>query len=398
MASKDNLVLGLDIGASNISAAICEVDAEGDINIKGCGSSISAGISKGHIEDSDELFRAVERAIKRAESQAGVKSDKVLVNIPPDGMQFIHNVGLLISKEESGQISEKDRVECIKRSKNVVQSNDQKVVHVIPLFYKVEGVFVQNPIGVFGQTLEAHTHVILTNSHTILALYKVLKLLGLTVKGILYDGLAIAEVLLSDMAKNKGCILIDCGGRFTKINLFKNQLLHQSVILPIGGETFTNDIAQCLKLSIPEAERLKLEFGEVVLEYVNAQEYIQITTKDADKKDIKKLLLAQIVEARMKELVSLILKSMPSYLNDDYSIVVTGGGGRLKGMCDYLERAFNCSVRYGAEGLMSKIVKHEEYASAVGAVLYGLRIGTLVYYQGKTSLGSRLKKWILDFF
>jgi len=398
MVDKHNLVLGLDIGSSKISAAICEVDADGDINIKGCGNSISAGLSKGIVEDSDELFRAIERAIKRAESQAGVKPARVLVNIPPHGMQFIHNVGLLISKEESGQISEKDKMECIKRSKNVVQNTDQKMVHVMPLFYKVDGTLVQNPVGVFGETLEVHTHIVLTQSQTILSLYNVLKKLELTVNGMIYDGLATSEVVLNDNNRENGCVFIDIGGRFTKVNVFKNHLLYKSFVLPVGGETFTNDIAQCLKLSIPEAERLKLEFGDVNLEAVSTQEYVEVTTKEGEKKDIKKLLLSQIVEARMKELVALMLRSMPNYLDDNYTIVVTGGGGRLKGVSAYLENAFECSVRYGVEGLMSKIVKHEDYATSVGAIMYGLRTGALVYYPGKTSLAARLKKWILDVF
>ena len=56
-------------------------------------------------------------------------------------------------------------------------------------------------------------------------------------------------------------MLVDIGGGKTNVAIYHHGAVRHTVVVPLGGEHFTNDIAVGLRTSIPEAERLKREQG-----------------------------------------------------------------------------------------------------------------------------------------
>lgn len=380
MANLHNCVLGLDIGDSKICAVVCEIDAKREVHLRGIGTSISSGLSKsGTIEDSEELCRSIDRAIKRASRDATVSPTRVITNIPVYNMQFVRSVGVVLSKEENGCISESDRVECIRRTQHVSKSTDQKVVHIIPLIYKVDGQIVENPVGISGHNLEVETLVVLAPSETVTVLTHVLKSLGLHISGIMYDGIATGQIMLTRKERTEGAILCDIGGRYTKVSVYKDNTLFNAGIIPIGGDTFTRDVSQCLKVTLPEAERLKILNGDVLLSRVNPQDVIEITTQDIGRRAIKKLLICQILEARLAELVRLTRKSFPDVFESNYQFVVSGGGAQLPGIAEYVEHHFTVPVRDGLPDEMAGALDDPHFATAIGLVLYAVRIKAIDY-------------------
>lgn len=398
LQESKNFYLGLDIGATKVCAAICQLNPDHSIQLRGVGTSISYGLDKGYITDPKEVHKSIERAVSRAENEAGCKVSKVLVNVPALGLEFMHNTGMFISKDESGQITESDKVECIRRSKNVALSSDKIVLHAIPLLYKVEGDWVQNPVGVFGKMCELNTHIILSQVAVIDQLKLVLKECGFYINGIMYDALSQSHVFLSQQERKDGAILVDIGGASTKVSVFKNNVLCQSLVLHVGGDVFTSDIAKCLNVSIPEAERLKILYADIFVERISSQESIEITTKTEGVKQIKRFLLCQIVEARAKELFKYIEKKCPLIADRSYQMVVAGGSGLLKGMSDFLRQLYNEAVREGMTEEISSIVGGSSYSSAVGMVLYGVKAKAIDYVRERKPLKQRCVSWARNFF
>ncbi|MBG90805.1 MAG: cell division protein FtsA [Actinobacteria bacterium] len=393
--AKNNTILGLDLGSSKICAAICQVNDQSELSVLGLGTSVTAGLSHGSIQDADELSRSIERAIKRASSGLTSIPQKVMVNVPLLGFRFVHNVGLLISKEDTGQISQTDQTECIRRSKNIVQSPEQKMLHMLPINYKVDQQEVKNPVGVFGKTLEVKSHLILAHSETILLLSKLLKRLNLHISGLVYDPLSLSQLVLAEKERDQGAILVDIGGAFTKICLIKEQKLYRSKLIPIGGDTFTKDIAVCLNVSIPEAERLKIIYGDVCLSRINPSETLDITTLSEGPKKIKRILLSQILEARAAELYKLITAEVENELAQRHQVVVIGGGSLLKGMVEYGQAEFGVSTREGLPDMLKSVVESTVYSSAVGLVFYGLKTGSISSPKSQQiPLLERCRSWL----
>ena len=396
MKIDDNLVLGLDIGSTKICAAICEIDRYSDLSLKGIGHSISSGIHKGKIEDPRELLRSIERAIRRAQMSAGASSAKVFLNCPFAGIGFAYNSGIVMGKEENGIIILSDKTECINRSKTVVKTGEQTIMHAIPLFYKVDQKMVQNPVGMVGKNLEVYTHLVLGNTDNITILTKLIRQLNLQVKGLIYDPLAMAQVYLSDLDRRDGSLLLDIGGRFSKLNVFKNNLLQKSLVIPIGGETITADIAACLKVTVPEAERLKILYGTLDISSIGQHETIEITSKETGRTDIKKMLLCQIIEARVSELLKIAKKQIKFDFGKTYPLVLAGNGSQLKGLQPYLLQNLGLPVREHIPETMRNIIESPSHASAIGLVLYGVKNQAVgfVDQQKKTWLGKMID-WFL---
>lgn len=379
MNDKVLSVMGLDVGSSRVCAVIADVNGHGKIAVRGIGTSITSGIQSGWITDEGELTKSVDRAISRAVSQAGVKPLHVLTNIPAAGMRYIHSAGFVVAKDDSGQITNEDRSSAIQLSKNIVKDIQERIMHVIPISYKVDGRPIDYPIGAYGRNLEVKVSVILGNQATIRILTQILNRLGFQVNGLMADVIASSQVLLALHEQRRGAILIDIGGRFTKVAVIQNQSLISGGIIPLGGETVTSDISQCLNVTLPEAERLKLIYSDVDISRVSPLESIEVTTKDKGRKRIKAVLLAQIVEARISEIFDIVYKKNLIDDANDFPIVLCGGGGQLNGLPQYIEKRFARKVRVGLPDDMAKLLENANYASAYGAIMQGIQTQAIPY-------------------
>jgi len=398
MEANDNIYIGIDIGSSKICASVCELASDGELQILGVGTSISNGVEKGAISNSSELYKSIDRAIKRAEREAKSTSANILVNLPYDSMEFIPNTGILISKEESGQISYEDKIECFRRSKNISVSSKKTLLHAIPKSYKVDGKEVNNPVGVFGKSLELETLLVATNSDNILNVKQILKNMGFFIKGFIYDALAQSQVLLLDDERKSGSILIDFGGTSIKVSTFNNNIMMESFIFPFGSDVLTQDIAKCLNVAMPEAERLKILYGDVELSKVNQRETIEINSKSEGRKTIKRFLLCQILESRINELTHFLYSKIPNIKNSNYKLILGGGGSLLKGFKDHIKNNYNENVRLGLPDFVKGILESSTYATSGGLVLYGLKTSAIEYNPNSESIIYKIKKWLKKYF
>ncbi|MDN5344242.1 MAG: cell division protein FtsA, partial [Clostridia bacterium] len=79
--SKENLVLGLDIGTTKVVAVVAEVVPEGRLNIIGLGETPSGGLRKGIIVDIENTARSIEKAVAQAERMSGCKLQAAYVGL-----------------------------------------------------------------------------------------------------------------------------------------------------------------------------------------------------------------------------------------------------------------------------------------------------------------------------
>jgi cell division protein FtsA len=399
MNTNKELIMGLDIGSTKICAAICIINKAGELSLVSVGTSISAGLKKGRIENAEELCDAIKKAVQKAEHKAGIRPDRVLINLPLYGVEFAHNLGFILSKEETGQISKNEKNECIKRSGNIYKTSKQKILHVIPLFFKVDGTVVKNPVGVFGSNLEVQTHMILGRTSAIMGISNILKNLDLHISGIIYDPIAVSQIMLTDAERREGGVLVDIGGQFTKVSIFRDNLLHRSFFIPVGGTTLTQDIATCLKTTIPEAERIKILHTNVNLEDVMPKEKIEILPQNSKQVEIDKLLLCQIAEARIAELVELIKTELDVKLDSSYTCVLAGCSSQIAGLRSYFQKKLEIHCRQGIPEDVTPIVEDIGIASAVGLIIYGIKTGAIPYQsKPKNKIAAAVSGWAKKLF
>ncbi|NQY74713.1 MAG: cell division protein FtsA [Candidatus Margulisbacteria bacterium] len=387
-------ILGLDLGSNNIYASVCNVNSDGDLILKGIGSSLTTGFKKGTITNPEEARKCVSKAVDRACKDAEVRPQCVISNIPCQGIQFVSNSGIVVSKSTSGLISAEEKNECIEKSKRIIKDASQVLLHVNPLYFNVDGKYLQNPVGVKGQQLEVKTHIVLGDVQNITSVRDLLSAEGFQIKGLVFDGIAISHAYLTKEERMSGAAVLDIGGQFTKLTIYKHDVLYYSQIIPIGGDTITRDISQVLNVTFPEAERLKILYGQVNVKDINPKETISITTINRQRKVISKQYLCEIIEARVNELIQFISSFIQDATFSPPFMVLCGKGSQLSGITNAFEKSLPIRLRIGLPTDIDTLLPSKDHALSIGLIYYGLKMGALSMNPPKKwGITSKMKRW-----
>jgi cell division protein FtsA len=224
---------------------------------------------------------------------------------------------------------------------------------------------------------------------------------GLLVGDTVLEPMAAAESVISDDEKELGVVLVDIGGGKTNVAIYHHGAIRHTVVVPVGGEHFTNDIAVGLRTSIPEAERLKREQGSATTPSSDQDVVFEIMGMGARQpRAIAHSVLSDILQPRAEEIIHFVrneIRSAGYERQAGAGIVFAGGGAMLKGFTELAESVLDLPVRIGismgfAEGKNSQIsaLQGPEFATLTGLVLYGdRRRKTHDFHEGKGSWSKR---------
>jgi cell division protein FtsA len=226
----------------------------------------------------------------------------------------------------------------------------------------------------------------------------------LLVEDTVLDPIAAAEAVLSDDEKELGTVLVDIGGGKTSVAIYHHGAVRHTIVLPIGGEHFSNDIAVGLRTAIPEAERLKREQGCAFASMADMDNVFEIVGMGARQpRAIAQQLLSDILQPRAEEIVHFVrneIRSAGYERQAGAGVVMTGGGAMLKGFVELAEEILDLPVRIGiCSGRFQKKDSHvsalegPEFATVTGLVLYGERRRRRQDFHENS--GSGLRKLVL---
>jgi cell division protein FtsA len=172
--------------------------------------------------------------------------------------------------------------------------------------------------------------------------------------------------------------LVDIGGGTTDIAIFREGALLYTAVLPIGGTHITNDISVGLRCSLDHAEKIKLAHGSAISSQVNDNDTIEVPAVGEGKaRVVSRKILAEIVEARVEEMYSLIQQEITKSGYSDLlaaGIVFTGGTTLLQGMVELGDFLFEIPLKRGVPirlGGLKEVVNSPKYSTAVGLLKYG---------------------------
>jgi cell division protein FtsA len=197
----------------------------------------------------------------------------------------------------------------------------------------------------------------------------------IAVKRVFLQSIASGEAVLTPAEKELGTVVIDIGGGTTDIAVFmKNSVCFTSVI-PVGGDHFTRDLVEGLRIPLEEAERIKIAFGHVQPEQIASDEMVTMQGLGMRGDSVfPRKTICEYLHDRGAELLELVNDAiLHSGVHDKLigGAVLTGGGSMLGGIIDLAESILEVPVRqglpFGFEGI--KDLEHPAYACAVGMIL-----------------------------
>ena len=395
--------MGLDVGTTKICAVVGEV-VNGVIEIRGVSTSPSTGLRKGVVVNIEATVESIRNAVKKAESSVGVEINAVYAGISGGHIKGFNSHGA--TGVRSKEVTDIDVERVIDSAKAVYVPLDREVLHVIPTGYAIDGQNgINDPVGMIGERLEAKVYILTGAITSVQNLLKCCEQTGLEVIDIVFEPLASAEAILTEEEKELGVAIIDIGGGTTDIVLYKDGWLRHSSVLAVGGNHFTNDIAVGLRISVPEAERVKKSFGHAITSKVNDSEEIAIVQAGQEKKILRRQ-LSEIIQPRTEEFLELIKSELLSCSGYDIAstgVVLTGGGSLLEGFGSMAEQILGLPVRIGfpreIQGAKD-IINNPIYATGTGLVLYGFHSELNREFYPVTFIGifGKMKDWVKGIF
>jgi cell division protein FtsA len=400
--TEKSLVVGLDVGTSKVVAIVGEIQADGSVEVIGLGSHPSRGLKRGVIVDMASTEQAIQRAVEEAELMAGCEIHSVFAGISGNHIGSLNSDGTVAIKDK--EVSEGDVDRVLDAARAVPVAADQKILHVLPQEYVIDNQGgIRQPIGMSGVRLEAHVHVVTAALSATQNISKCVSRCGLVIDELIMQPLAASYSVLTDDEKDLGVCLVDIGAGTTDIAVFTDGAIRHTACIPIAGDQVTNDIAVALRTPTQHAEDIKIKYACALEQLARNDETIQVpSVGDRTSRRLARQTLAQVVEARYRELFSLVLAELRrSGLESMVAagLVMTGGASRIEGAEELAEEVFHMPVRlatpHGVSGL-SDVVSNAIHATGVGLLLYGSRADrnrTLSISGGGDDFVGRLKSW-----
>jgi len=399
---EKSLVVGLDVGTSKIVAIVGEIQADGSVEVIGLGSHPSRGLKRGVIVDMASTEQAIQRAVEEAELMAGCEIHSVFAGISGNHIGSLNSDGTVAIKDK--EVSEGDVERVLDAARAVPVAADQKILHVLPQEYVIDNQDgIRQPIGMAGVRLEAHVHVVTAALSATQNIGKCVARCGLVIDELIMQPLAASFSALTEDEKDLGVCLVDIGAGTTDIAVFTDGAIRHTSCIPIAGDQVTNDIAVALRTPTQHAEDIKIKYACALEQLARNDETIQVpSVGDRTSRRLARQTLAQVVEARYRELFSLVLAELRRSGFENMvaaGLVMTGGASRIEGAEELAEEIFHMPVRLatpqGVTGL-ADVVCNAIHATGVGLLLYGSQADSnrsLLKTGGGDTFFDRVRSW-----
>ncbi len=408
-------IVGIDVGTTKICTLVAEVHDTGKVNILGVGLTPSKGLDRGVVVNIDEAVGAIATSLEKAERLSGYRIGTAFVGIAGRHISSLNSRGVVAISRPDHEITRTDVARAVEAAQAIAIPTQREVIHVIPRAYIVDGhEGIRDPVGMAGYRLEVETHIVTGEVMAIQNLIKSVERAGVGIDDLVLQPLASGAAVLTEEDKNRGVVLVDIGGGTTDIAIFIGGGIWHTVVLPIGGSHFTNDLVYVLHTPHNTAEYLKLKYGSV--DYPAEPLDPDDDTIDTDtfspgeRQQVSRQLLNEILQSRAEQLVEMIGAEIRRSGYEGLlpaGIVLTGGSAQLPGLEELTRDMLGMPVRLGVPTNLSGLaeaIDSPPYATAVGLVRWGLRHGLAVSQSGPQQAQhnwrqtyDRFKMWLREF-
>jgi cell division protein FtsA len=185
-------------------------------------------------------------------------------------------------------------------------------------------------------------------------------------------------------------------------------------VIPIGGNSITQDIAMMLQISTTEAEDIKNKFGSAIASMSSTELEFDLPSQTGSlNRSISEHELSRYIEARASEILQYIARELSrADINGSltYGIVLTGGGAQLNHMAKLSEEILKTKTRIGHPihfGNSINLGKEPKFSASLGL----LNWQDFIFTKGKipngefrgiggaiTKFFEKLLSWFRGFF
>ena len=372
------LVYGIDVGTTKIVAIAGRVidGRRGWAEVVSVGEAPSHGLRRGMVVDREAATESVAEAIEACGGTLrGGRGSEVIVGIAGGHVSSYNTEVTQLNRSRDRIVTERFVRRLEAEARQEALEEDESVIHVVPRSFVLDGAEgVRQPVGLAARKVTMRAHVVSGALSTIQNLLAAVEDCDVKVSRVVLEPLASSEACLLDEDRNLGVALIDIGGGTTDIATFMRGSLTHTAVIPIGGQSFSADVAYGLKTSFETADQLKLRYGTVL-----SHEIDDVATVRLGDKHYNARFISQILEYRAREVLEYARDSLDEAGVRDLlpgGAVLTGGGSLLEGMDELAEKILGMRTKIAIPRRIkgdTEPVRKPQYSTAVGLLYFSAK-------------------------
>ena len=330
MAAEKDIIVALELATTTIRAIAGQRMADGSMQVLAYAEENAANcIRKGVIDNIDKTTQAISRVLGQIGLQIGHTISRFYIGLSG---QSLHSVPNCIKRSftEKTQISNEMIDQLMDTNRGIVYT-DSQILEVIPQEYNVGNRAVSDIVGMQVENLEANFLNIIARNSLTENIEKCIQTTDYEIAELLITHQMLGDTILSASEKRSGCALVDLGADTTSVSIYTNNILRKLIVLPIGSNNATIDLAKTLNITTEpeEAENLKVKYGRAWTE--NAETSKNNIISISHDRSTTEYQICSTIEARYEEIILNIWAQIMEYKDKLTSgIIVTGGGSQIK--------------------------------------------------------------------
>jgi cell division protein FtsA len=286
----------------------------------------------------------------------------------------MNNRGIVAIPSVGRAISGDDTQRVIDAARTVSLKSNREMIHALPRYFIVDGQDrVSDPEGMHGQRLDVEMHIVTASVNAVQNLMKCVERAGVQIDTVIAAPVAAAQAVLEADEQREGVVVVDIGGGTTELAVLLDGAVVHTAVLPVGGANITRDLVVGLRCPFTVAEEAKANHAHAQPEAVLHDEPITLAAfGQAHEQEVHRKLIAEIVQARIEEMLSMVMVEVKRAGHVDAisaGLVLTGGTAELPGITNVAEEVTGLPTRIGQVGEIYGLVESisgPTYATTLG--------------------------------
>ncbi len=382
---------GIDIGTHQTKVVVVEEVSVGkgsELKIIGTGLAPSNGMRHGYVVDAEDVAASVKSARRQAENVARIPIKNAFLAIGGISLDEARATGTAVISRADAVVTDLDLEHALESARQQAEREfvNRRILHEIPVEFRVDGAkALGDPVGMHGTRLEGdYLFVTCLESHAD-ALTNAVEAADIEVLDCMASPLSGSYVTLTKDQKMKGCVLANIGAETLSIVVYDENVPVSVKVFPAGGSSITDELALGFRVSLEDAERIKMG---------------KLSGAMYPKKKVD-----DIVHSRFRAMFNLIdshLKALGKRGNLPAGIILSGGGASQSSVSDIAKGALSLPSRLADMQVSADSkIRDATWAVAYGIALWGLTGDTDTPRRGGAAniaaAGKSLKRFFRQF-